>query len=29
MVYCGGFKRYNEKCYSELMDGFPGYELIP
>ncbi len=28
MIYCGGFKRYNEKCYSELEDGFPGYELI-
>jgi len=29
MVYCGGFKRYNETCYQELEDGFPGYELIP
>ena len=29
MVYCGGFKRYNETCYQELEDGFPSYELIP
>lgn len=28
MVYCGGFKRYNETCYDELEAGFPGYELI-
>jgi len=28
MVYCGGFKRYNETCYKELAEGFPGYELI-
>jgi len=28
MVYCGGFKRYNETCYRELEDGFPGYELL-
>jgi cation diffusion facilitator CzcD-associated flavoprotein CzcO len=28
MVYCGGFKRYHEKCYSELDNDFPGYELI-
>jgi cyclohexanone monooxygenase len=28
MVYCGGFKRYNETCYAELEDGFPGYELL-
>ncbi|MEC9248356.1 MAG: hypothetical protein VX986_04995, partial [Pseudomonadota bacterium] len=28
MVYCGGFKRYNETCYRELEDGFPGYKLI-
>ena len=28
MVYCGGFKRYNETCYGELEEGFPGYELL-
>ncbi len=28
MVYCGGFKRYNETCYGELEAGFPGYELV-
>ena len=28
MVYCGGFKRYNETCYRELAEGFPGYELL-
>jgi cyclohexanone monooxygenase len=28
MVYCGGFKRYNETCYGELEDGFPGYEIM-
>ncbi len=28
MVYCGGFKRYNESCYGELEQGFPGYEKI-
>ena len=28
MVYCGGFKRYNETCYAELEAGFPGYEQI-
>ena len=28
MVYCGGFKRYNETCYQELEDGFPSYELL-
>lgn len=28
MVYRGGFKRYNETCYDELQNGFPGYELI-
>ena len=28
MVYCGGFKRFNETCYGELAEGFPGYELI-
>ncbi|NNL87348.1 MAG: NAD(P)/FAD-dependent oxidoreductase [Myxococcales bacterium] len=28
MVYCGGFKRYNETCYGELEKGFPGYELL-
>ena len=28
MVYCGGFKRYNETCYGEIERGFPGYELI-
>ncbi|ANK83616.1 MAG: hypothetical protein TEF_19430 [Rhizobiales bacterium NRL2] len=28
MVYRGGFKRYNETCYAELENGFPGYELI-
>jgi hypothetical protein len=28
MVYYGGFKRYNEACYSELQSGFPGYELM-
>ena len=28
MVYCGGFKRYNETCYGELKNGFPGYELV-
>ncbi len=29
MVYCGGFKRYNEICCAEVTDGFPGYELRP
>ena len=29
MVYRGGFKRYNETCYDELENGFPGYDLIP
>lgn len=28
MVYCGGFKRYNETCYQELENGFPSYELL-
>ena len=28
MVYCGGFKRYNETCYAELEKNFPGYELM-
>lgn len=28
MVYCGGLKRYNDTCYGELADGFPGYELL-
>ncbi len=28
MVYCGGFKRYNETCFGELENGFPGYELL-
>ena len=28
MVYCGGFKRYNETCYGEIENGFPGYEFI-
>jgi cation diffusion facilitator CzcD-associated flavoprotein CzcO len=28
MVYCGGFKRYNDTCYGELEEGFPGYELM-
>lgn len=28
MVYCGGFKRYNQTCYGELEEGFPGYELM-
>lgn len=28
MVYCGGFKRYNETCYRELGEGFPGYEIL-
>jgi cation diffusion facilitator CzcD-associated flavoprotein CzcO len=28
MVYCGGFKRYNETCYGELENGFPGYEIM-
>lgn len=28
MVYCGGFKRYNETCYNEIAEGFPGYELL-
>ncbi|MBT5754169.1 MAG: NAD(P)/FAD-dependent oxidoreductase [Acidimicrobiaceae bacterium] len=28
MVYCGGFKRYNDTCYSELERDFPGYELM-
>ena len=27
MVYCGGFKRYDDICKAELRDGFPGYEL--
>jgi len=29
MVYCGGFKRYNQRCLREIQEGFPGYELIP
>lgn len=28
MVYRGGFKRYNETCYAEIEQGFPGYELL-
>jgi cation diffusion facilitator CzcD-associated flavoprotein CzcO len=28
MVYCGGFKRYEDICKAELRDGFPGYELV-
>jgi len=28
MGYCGGFKRYNDTCYSELERDFPGYELM-
>ena len=28
MVYCGGFKRYNETCYGELENDFPGYDLM-
>ena len=28
MVYCGGFKRYHEKCYEELTNNFPGYEFF-
>jgi cation diffusion facilitator CzcD-associated flavoprotein CzcO len=28
MVYCGGLKRYNDICYRELEEGFPGYELM-
>jgi cation diffusion facilitator CzcD-associated flavoprotein CzcO len=28
MVYCGGFKRYNETCYGELENNFPGYEVM-
>jgi cation diffusion facilitator CzcD-associated flavoprotein CzcO len=28
MVYCGGFKRYNETCYRELENGFPGYAML-
>ena len=27
MVYCGGFKRYNDRCYQEIKDNFPGYEI--
>lgn len=27
MVYCGGFKRYDEICRSEVNGGFPSYEL--
>tara|TARA_A100001037_G_scaffold263397_1_gene253573 strand:+ start:12 stop:641 length:630 start_codon:yes stop_codon:yes gene_type:complete len=27
MVYCGGFKRYNDKCYQEIKDNFPGYQI--
>ena len=26
MVYCGGFKKYDDICKAELRDGFPGYE---
>lgn len=29
MVYRGGFSRYNDACYRELEQGFPGYELLP
>lgn len=29
MVYCGGFKRYNDICRAEVTGGFPGYELRP
>ena len=28
MVYCGGFKRYNETCFGELDAGFPGYDVM-
>lgn len=27
MVYCGGFKRYEDICRAEIADSFPGYEL--
>ena len=28
LVYCGGFKRYHEKCNAEHDAGFPGYEHL-
>ncbi|HPU54203.1 MAG TPA: NAD(P)/FAD-dependent oxidoreductase, partial [Burkholderiaceae bacterium] len=28
MVYCGGFKRYDDICKAELRDGFPSYERV-
>nr|MBP7912202.1 NAD(P)/FAD-dependent oxidoreductase [Pseudomonadales bacterium] len=28
MVYCGGFKRYDDICKAELRDGFPGYDIV-
>ena len=28
LVYCGGFKRYHDKCDAEHDAGFPGYEHL-
>lgn len=28
MIYCGGFRKYDEICQAELKDGFSGYELL-
>lgn len=27
MVYCGGFKKYNDICLAEVSEGFPSYSL--
>lgn len=27
MVYCGGFKKYNDICFKEIAEGFPSYEF--
>lgn len=27
MVYCGGFNKYNDKCFAEIQDGFPSYQF--
>ncbi|MGJ7582742.1 flavin-containing monooxygenase [Variovorax sp. RHLX14] len=29
LVYCGGFKRYHDRCVGEHDAGFPGYEHLP
>lgn len=28
MIYCGGFHKYDERCQTELTQGFPGYEVM-